>query len=163
MIYKWENKQGSQATCKSGQAMILTLFVMLLLLLLGEAVLLAGISVQRSALLATRQKQAYYIAEAGINQAIAMVAGGRSDIASLVNEPYAGGILLTASCTGPVQDVYTVNCTSEYPDPGDHTKSAAGFFSFGLVTAQFKLTKPGAHGSDPEQDATGEVAMISWQ
>ncbi|MGD0152184.1 MAG: hypothetical protein ABSC17_00265 [Thermacetogeniaceae bacterium] len=143
---------------KSGQVMVLTLFVMMLLLLLGEAVLLAGISVQRNALLATRQKQAYYIAEAGINQAIAMIAGGRNNVASLVNESYAGGIVSAASYSGPVQDVYTVNCTGEYPGPKDRAGSIPGYFSFYTVTAQFKLNKPVVPGGDPST-----VTMISWQ
>lgn len=147
---------------QSGQALVTVLFVMIMLLSLGGAVLLASAGVQKNAASAMRQKQAYYIAEAGVNQVIALVAAGQSGLSSIINEPYAGGIMAAASCSGPVQGVYTIKCTGKYPDPDEHPEAPPGFVSACTITANYQLTSAREPGGGLEQGAAGYFRRGIW-
>ncbi len=106
-----------------GQALVLVLILTTVIFMIGSAAVAMGTAVRKNATLETWQKKAYYIAEAGIEMALADLrqrliypAPGFEEF-SIHNEPYAGGVIDEVSVTKETagNDIYIIASSSHYP------------------------------------------------
>lgn len=108
---------------QKGQALLLVLILTTVIFMIGSAAVVMGTAARKNAIQETWQKKAYYIAEAGIEMALADLrqrliypAPGFEEF-SIHNEPYAGGVIDEVSVTKETagSDIYTIASSSHYP------------------------------------------------
>lgn len=104
---------------KGQAALFLVLLMVLIIFLIGQAALSLGATARKNATLETNQKKAYYIAEAGVEKALAHypALGSFPGINSL---DYAGGVIESVS-VAKVEgspDQYKITSVGHYPKNG---------------------------------------------
>lgn len=112
---------------RRGQALLVIMVLMAVMLIIGSAAVSMGIAVRRNAVQDVWQKKAYYIAEAGVRMALADLrqrliypAPGFKEFA-IHARAYAGGVIDEVSVAKEIngKDIYyTITSTSHYPAVG---------------------------------------------
>lgn len=121
---------------QKGQALFLVLILSAVIFLIGSAAVVMGTAARKNAVQETWQKKAYYIAEAGVEMALAnlqeryiylesyerLIAPGFENF-SIDGRPYAGGMLEGVSVTKEENGTaahYIIVSSARYPAVGDN-------------------------------------------
>lgn len=108
---------------EKGQATLLVMGVLSVVLIITSAMVTLGMSQRSSGSLQQKQMQAYYVADAGLVKALAMIKAdpgklNPGEIISLKDEYGSGvikGKIKSVTISGPDRDVYTITSEGQYP------------------------------------------------
>lgn len=129
---------------QKGQALILVISILVVITIVSSAALVVAKNQNSTGIKENKRMQAYYIADAGLTKAIALIKNNcklldQEDSFSDLIGPCGKGKIGDFTVTSEGEGIYKLVCTGIYPNPDDHPSAPSDFFCTKAITARIKL------------------------